>query len=110
MQKKYVKFNVLMALALLFAICYQSLHIFIDEVHHFHDEVTQENTSKMHFSNDNHNDCPVCDYEFAAFLAEAVFVIDFKNPNHTFHYSSIYESFVKENEFLYFSYRGPPVV
>ena len=56
MQKKYVKFNVLIALALLFAICYQSLHIFTDEAHHFCDEVTQENTSKTHFSKGNHND------------------------------------------------------
>lgn len=110
MQKKYVKFNVLMALALLFAIGYQSLHIFTNEAHHLNDEVTQENTSKTHLSADNHNDCPVCDFEFAAFLAEAVFTYDFINPNHTFHYSSVYESFVKENEFLYFSYRGPPVV
>ena len=110
MQKKYVKFNVLMALALLFAIGYQSLHIFTNEAHHLNDEVTQENTSKTHLSADNHNDCPVCDYEFAAFLAEAFFTYDFINPNHTFHYSSVYESFVKENEFLYFSYRGPPVV
>jgi hypothetical protein len=110
MQKKYVKFNVLMALALLFAIGYQSLHIFTDEAHHLNDEVTQENTSKTHLSADNHNNCPVCDFEFAAFLAEAVFTYDFINPNHTFHYSSVYESFVKENEFLYFSYRGPPVV
>ena len=86
-----------MAMALLFAICYQSLHIFTDAAHHLNDEVTQENTSKTHLSADNHNDCPVCDYEFI-------------NPNHTFHYSSVYESFVKENEFLYFSYRGPPVV
>jgi hypothetical protein len=110
MQKKYVKFNVLMALALLFAICYQSLHIFTDEAHHLNDEVTQENTSKTQFSKGNHNDCPVCDFEFAAFLAEAGFTYDFINPNHTFHYSSVYESFVKENEFLYFSYRGPPIV
>ena len=110
MQKKDVKLNVLMALALLFAIGYQSLHIFTDEAHHLNDEVTQENTSKIHFSKGNHNDCPVCDYDFAAFLAEAVFTYDFINPNHTFHYSSVYESFVKENEFLYFSYRGPPLV
>lgn len=110
MYKKYVKFNLLMALALLFAICYQSLHIFTDETHHLHVEVTQENTSKTHFSNGNHDDCAVCDFEFAAFLAEAVFTYDFINPNHTFHYSSVYESIVKENEFLYFSYRGPPVV
>jgi hypothetical protein len=73
MQKKYVKYNVLMALVLLFAICYQSLHIFTDESHHFHNEITQESSSKIHFSKGNHNDCPVCDFEFAAFLAEAVF-------------------------------------
>ena len=50
--KKNVKYNVLMALAVLFAICYQSLHIFTDEAHHFHDEVTQEHTSKTHLSHD----------------------------------------------------------
>ena len=110
MQKKYVKFNVLMALALLFAICYQSLHIFTDAVHHLNDDINQENTLKTHFSQNNHEDCPVCDFEFAAFLAESVFTFDFKNLTHTFHYSFIYESFVKENEFLYFSYRGPPLV
>ena len=66
-----------MALALLFAIGYQSLHIFTNEAHHLNDEVTQENTSKTHLSADNHNDCPVCDYEFAAFLAEAFFTFDF---------------------------------
>lgn len=110
MQKRAVKYNVLMAMALLFAICYQSLHIFTDAAHHLHDEVPQEDTSKMHLSADNHSDCPVCDFEFAAFLAEAVFTFDFIHPNPTFHYSSVYESFVKEKEFLYFSYRGPPVV
>ena len=61
MQKKYVKYNVLMALAILFAICYQSLHIFTDEAHHFQNEITQESSSKIHFSKGNHNDCPVCD-------------------------------------------------
>jgi hypothetical protein len=110
MNKTPLKYNVLMALALLFAICYQSLHIFTDLAHHFHDEVTQENTFKTHFSQNNHEDCPVCDFEFAAFFTEEVFTFDFINPSHTFHYSSIYESLVKEKEFLYFSYRGPPLV
>jgi hypothetical protein len=110
MQKNYVKYNVLMALAILFAICYQSLHIFTDEAHHFHDEVTQEHTSKTHLSPDNHEDCPVCDFEFAAFLSTEIFTFDFINPQHKFHFSNAYESIVKEKEFLYFSHRGPPVV
>lgn len=110
MQKKYVKFNVLMALALLFAIGYQSLHIFTDESHHLHDEVTQKHTSKTHLSLDNHEDCPVCDFEFAAFLAEDVFVVHLFSPQHKFHFSNTYESIVKEKEFLYFSHRGPPIV
>ena len=54
MQKNHVKYNVLMALAILFAICYQSLHIFTDEAHHSH-EVTYKTTSKTEFSQDNHN-------------------------------------------------------
>jgi len=110
MQKNYVKYNVLMALAILFAICYQSLHIFTDEAHHFHDEVTQEDTSKTHLSADNHTDCPVCDFQFAAFLSTEIFTFDFINPQHKFHFSNTYESIVKEKEFLYFSHRGPPVV
>lgn len=108
--KKNVKYNVLMAVAILFAICYQSLHIFTDEAHHFHDEVTQEHTSKKHLSTDNHNDCPVCDFEFAAFLAEDVFVVHLFSPQPKFHFSNAYESIVKEKEFLYFSHRGPPLV
>lgn len=110
MLRKYVKINVLLALAILFAICYQSLHIFTDEAHHFHDEVSQEKSAKTHFSQDNHEDCPVCDFEFAAFLSSEIFTFDFIKPQHKFHFSNTYESIVKEKEFLYFSHRGPPVV
>ena len=110
MQKNLVKYNVLMALAILFAICYQSLHIFTDEAHHFHDEVTQEHTYKTHLSHDNHTDCPVCDFEFAAFLSSDIYVLNLFFPQPKFHFSSTYESIVKEKEFLYFSHRGPPVV
>lgn len=100
-----------MALAILFAICYQSLHIFTDDAHHFHDDTAQKcSTSKTQFSQDNHNDCPVCDFEFAAFLSTEIFTFDFINPPHKFHFSNSYESIVKEKEFLFFSHRGPPVV
>ncbi|WP_329805890.1 hypothetical protein [Flavobacterium facile] len=110
MQKNYVKYNVLMALAILFAICYQSLHIFTDEAHHFHDEVTQEHTSKTNISADNHTDCPVCDFQFAAFLSSDIYVLNLFFPQPKFHFSNTYESIVKEKEFLYFSHRGPPAV
>ena len=110
MKMKYIKSNFFMAIAILFAICYQSLHIFTDEAHHFHDEVTQEHTSKTHLSHDNHTDCPVCDFEFAAFLSSDIYVLNLFFPQPKFHFSSTYESIVKEKEFLYFSHRGPPVV
>ena len=111
MLRKYLKINVLLALAILFAICYQSLHIFIDETHHVHSDIAQEHpTSKTQFSKDNHTDCPVCDFEFAAFLSTEIFTFDFINPQHKFHFSNTYESIVKEKEFLYFSHRGPPEV
>ena len=110
--KNHVKINVVMALAILFAICYQSLHIFTDEAHqhHFHDEIAHKNTSKTEFTQDNHEDCPVCDFKFAAFLAEDVFVVHLFSPQPKFHFSNTYESIVKEKEFLCFSHRGPPVV
>ena len=112
MQKKYVKYNTLMVLAILFAICYQSVHIFTDEAHqhHSHNVVTQEKTSKTHFSPDNQEDCPVCEFQFAAFLSSDVYVLNLVEPQHKFHFSNTYESIVKEKEFLYFSHRGPPVV
>lgn len=110
MFKKNVRINVLMTLAILFAICYQSLHVFTDEAHHFHNDVTQENTSKTHFLQDNHEDCPVCDFEFAAFLSSDIYVLNLFFPQPKFHFSNTYESIVKEKEFLYFSHRGPPVV
>ena len=99
-----------MALAILFVICYQSFHIFTDEAHHFHNDVIQENTFKMHLSPDNHEDCPVCEFQFAAFLSSDVYVLNLVEPQHKFHFSNTYESIVKEKEFLYFSHRGPPVV
>lgn len=99
-----------MALAILFVICYQSLHIFTDEVHHFYKEETKEKTSKTHVSSDNHKDCPVCDFQFAAFLSSDIYVLNLFFPQPKFHFSSTYESIVKEKEFLYFSHRGPPIV
>ena len=110
--KKLVKINVFLALAILFAIGYQSLHIFTDEAHHhhFHDEIKLKHSSKIQVSIDNHEDCPVCDFEFAAFLKQDIYVLDLFFPQPKFHFSNAYESIVKEKEFLYFSYRGPPVV
>lgn len=107
--KKQILSNMILALAILFAIGYQSLHIFSDETHHIHKENIQKNTSKTEVSADNHTDCPVCDFEFAAFLSSEIFTFDFINPIHKYHFSNAYESIVKEKEFLCFSHRGPPV-
>lgn len=109
--KIQLKINVVMALAILFAICYQSLHIFMDnEHHHLHEEVVFKHSSKTQVSVDNHEDCPICDFEFAAFLSEDIYVLNLFVPQPKFHFSDAYESIVKEKEFLFYSHRGPPVV
>ena len=48
--KNHVKYNVLMALAILFAICYQSLHVFTNEAHkhHVNDEIAHKTTFKCY--------------------------------------------------------------
>jgi hypothetical protein len=110
MQKKYVKYNVLMALAILFAICYQSLHIFTESKHHHHQVEKQEDHLKLQIAQDNQDDCPVCEFHFAAFLTSSIYVLGTFSPIHKFHFSDTYQSIVKEKEFLYFSHRGPPLV
>jgi hypothetical protein len=108
--KKLKKYNVFMALAILFAICYQSLHIFTDEAHHSHKKEHHQKTSKILLTQNTQEDCLVCDFEFAAFLSSEIFTCDFINPQHKFYFSDSYSSIVKEKEFLYFSHRGPPIV
>ena len=67
-------------LAVLFAVCYQSVHTFSHE-HHLKTECCDDShhltfkTSEKTFTESD--DCPVCDFKFAAFLSPEVFHFDF---------------------------------
>tara|TARA_R110000850_G_scaffold175976_1_gene301769 strand:+ start:12188 stop:12523 length:336 start_codon:yes stop_codon:yes gene_type:complete len=108
LKKKIAIVNLGLMLAVVFAICYQSLHAFS----HIH-----ENGFEHHYSKSNKNlvykiseteDCSVCDFTFASFLSPEVFSFDFipfyQNVTYLF---SIPENVIAFNGIHYFL-RGPP--
>lgn len=98
-------------IAMVFAICYQSLHIFIDSEHHhsyFSTSTKNDKILKNKVLAEN-DDCPVCEFGFAAFLLTEVFTYKFVNPLPKFYFIDNYSSIVKKKEFLCYSHRGPPL-
>ena len=67
-------------LAVLFAVSYQSIHTFSHD-HHVKSECCDDShhltfkTSEKTFTESD--DCPICDFKFAAFLSPEVFQFDF---------------------------------
>lgn len=112
MKRKHVKINILILLAMVFAICYQSLHVFIDKTHHHSDVTLTKNTRVIAYKKlyTEKEECPVCEFEFAAFLSSEIFSFKFINLQSKFHFIDNYISIVKEKEFLFYSHRGPPLV
>lgn len=112
MKNKYVKYNFLVLIVMVFAICYQSLHVFIDSIHHHHQAKHAKNveitTYQKQFT--EKEECPVCEFKFAAFLSSEIFTFKFINLQSKFHFSDNCISTVKEKEFLFYSHRGPPFV
>lgn len=110
MFRKYVKINIALALLLLFVVCYQSLHIFLDtSSHHVHESSTTDVAYVFKKVITEKDECPVCEFEFAAFLSSEVFTFNFVKPPFKFHFIDSYQSIVKDKEFLFFSHRGPPI-
>jgi hypothetical protein len=108
LKKKIAIVNLGLMLAVVFAICYQSLHAFS----HIH-----ENGFEHHYSKSNKNlvfkvsekeDCSVCDFTFASFLSTETFTFKFiplyQNVTYLF---SIPENVITFSGSLY-SLRGPP--
>ncbi|WP_396187878.1 hypothetical protein [Flavobacterium sp.] len=112
MKKKYVKYNLLIASLLLLVISYQSLHIFLHSEDHSsyssNANKTEQTTYKKIFT--QKDECPVCEFEFAAFLSSEIFSFEFIPPQHNFFLIDYYKSIVKEKEFLFYSHRGPPIL
>ena len=112
MKYKYVKINFLVLIVMVFAICYQSLHIFIDETHYHHEAEHSNHVKTIAYKKlyTEKEECPVCEFEFAAFLSSEIFTFKFINLQSKFHFIDNYISIVKEKEFLFYSHRGPPLV
>ena len=98
-------------LAVLFAVSYQSIHTFSHE-HHVKSECCDDShhlpfkTSEKTFTESD--DCPICDFKFAAFLKTDIFTFKFYSPFK----ESPYSFSVKEATSFFcgslFLHRGPP--
>ena len=97
-----------MILAVVFTISYQSLHILF-ATHHHHSE-TKISTSNHHFKITEKEDCSICDFHFAAFLKSDFVTFTFKSLTEIKSKISIYNSYVKSEQFVLFSHRGPPTI
>jgi hypothetical protein len=79
-KKKLLHINIGLILAVLFAVCYQSVHALshehqlktecCDDTHHLPFKSSEKTVTES-------EDCPVCDFKFAAFLSAEVFHFDF---------------------------------
>ncbi|WP_339835128.1 hypothetical protein [uncultured Flavobacterium sp.] len=97
-------------LAVLFAVCYQSLHAFSHSVNDKFDHNHSHSKSEKNlvYKVSEKENCPVCDFKFAAFLSPEIFTFQFipfyQNVRYLF---SIPENIIAFSGSLY-SLRGPP--
>ena len=108
MKKRIVQLNVGLMTAVVFAICYQSLHAFNHAIQSNteHQHTAQNTKYKTVFS--EKEECLVCDFSFASFLGSDFFTFAFKAPFRLINY--LFD--VKESTYTFFftlfSPRGPP--
>lgn len=105
MKKKIALLNIFLMLSVLFAVSYQSMHVFL---HHSHDvkSVSSEKTFTKNFT--EKEDCLTCDFKFASFLSPDVFTFTFFPPHFEIPY--LFSKSENFNSFggSLFSSRGPP--
>jgi hypothetical protein len=110
MKKKLQFMNLGLMLAVLFAVCYQSVHAFSHSIkqdsEHYHSH--SRSNKNLIYKISEKEDCPVCDFKFAAFLSPEIFTFQFipfhQNVTYLF---SIPENVIAFNGIHYFL-RGPP--
>ncbi|WP_371269368.1 hypothetical protein [Flavobacterium sp.] len=97
-------------LAVIFAVSYQSLHIFSHHQHSFSSCQHQEKKNKNAFEKtiSEKEDCLVCEFKFATFLKTEIFTFKFHSPFK----ENPYSFSIKEATTFFcgslFSHRGPP--
>ena len=112
-KKKLLHMNLFLMLAVLFAVSYQSIHTFSHN-HHLKTECCDDShhltfkTSEKTFTESE--DCPVCDFKFAAFLSPEVLHFDFISSFYEipYQFNSNETSITFEGNSFYL--RGPPAL
>jgi hypothetical protein len=110
MKKKYALLNLGLMLAVLFAVCYQSLHAYSHSLNNDFDyDHSKSNKNLVHKISEKEG-CSVCDFTFASFLSPEVssfeFISLYQNVRYLF---SIPENVMAFSGSLY-SLRGPPIL
>ncbi len=109
MKTKFQKYNVILLIAMVFAICYQSLHKILEHNHIIYSKNISKNITleKQIIEND---DCFVCHFEFAFFVVHEIQyfnLFEIKNIFADLFFSnSIYHSPFSPLKNL----RGPPAI
>jgi hypothetical protein len=113
MKKKFVILNSILALAVLFAMLFQSVHSFEHLAQQLSEkECHHESTSKHQITHQHHNldHCFVCDFKMSHFVASDFLHFEFKNTGinsgYTFFKSRTITEFFKGS---LFALRAPPV-
>jgi hypothetical protein len=112
-KKKLLHINIGLILAVLFAVCYQSVHALshehqlktecCDDTHHLPFKSSEKTVTES-------EDCPVCDFKFAAFLSAEVFHFDFIPSFYEipYQFNSNESCITADGNSFYL--RGPPVL
>jgi hypothetical protein len=110
MKKKLQFINLSLMLAVLFAVCYQSLHAFSHQLNEDSEHNHSKSEKNLAEKVSEKQDCPICDFKFVAFISSETLQIEFLS------------SFIKipyqfnSNETLItfkgnsFHLRGPPIL
>ena len=110
MKKKLQLINLGLMLAVLFAVSYQSVHAFSHTLKEDspHNHSHSKSNKNLVYKISEKEDCPICDFKFAAFLTPEIFTFQFipfyQNTRYLF---SIPENVIAFSGSLY-SLRGPP--
>lgn len=115
MKKKIIIINVLLSMAVLFSILFQSVHSYVHHSEQITVKISHQHHSKNKAEiNNNHSvseKCFTCDFSFSSFTTTDFYVLSFhKNNAVTTFYSFLSP---KHSSFFIgslFSLRGPPLV
>lgn len=95
-------------LAVLFAVCYQSLHAFSHHVNEDSEHLHLKSDKNLVYKISEKEECPICDFKFVAFISPEIYTFQFipfyQNVPYLF---STPENVIAFSGSLY-SLRGPP--